>query len=99
MRPRLELLDRPLLERILDEAFQLIQNPGVRVAPYVFELLQAAGARVDNGVAHIPESLARRALNTVPHDFFLYDRQGRPAVHYGDDDVHYDPGSSCLNIL
>jgi len=99
VRPRLELLDRPLLERILDEAFQLIQNPGVRVAPYVFELLQAAGARVDNGVAHIPESLARRALNTVPHDFFLYDRQGRPAVHYGDDDVHYDPGSSCLNIL
>jgi trimethylamine---corrinoid protein Co-methyltransferase len=99
VRPRLELLDQPLVERILNEAFQLIQTPGVRVAPYVFELLRSAGARVETGVAHIPESLARQALSTVPHEFFLYDRQGRPSVHYGGDDVHYDPGSSCLNIL
>ena len=99
MRPRIELLDRPLLNRILEEAFQLIQSPGVRVAPYVFELLQSAGARVENGIAHIPEPLARQALSSVPREFFLYDRLGRPAVHYGGDNVHYDPGSSCLNIL
>ena len=99
MRPKLELLDRTLMERILREAFQLLENPGVRLAPYVFELLATAGARLENGVAHIPEKLARRALASAPHEFFLYDRGGRPAVHYGADDVHFDPGSSCLNIL
>lgn len=99
MRPRIELLDHALVERILDEAFQLIRNPGVRVAPYVFELLQSAGAQVENGVAHIPESLALHALNSVPREFFVLDRGGRPAVHYGGDNVHYDPGSPCLNIL
>ena len=99
MRPKLELLSRELVERILGEAFQLIENPGVRVAPYVFELLASEGARVGDGVAHIPEKLARRALASAPHEFFLYDRAGRPAVHYGADDVHFDPGSSCLNIL
>jgi len=99
MRPKLELLDRPLVERILDEAFQLIRDPGVRVAPYVVDMLRAAGARVEDGVAHIPEALARKALASVPHEFFLYDRSGRPVVHYGGDDVHFDPGSSCLNIL
>lgn len=99
MRQRIELLDHALVERILDEAFQLIRNPGVRVAPYVFELLQSAGAQVENGVAHIPESLARHALRSVPREFFVFDRGGRPAVHYGCDNVHYDPGSSCLNIL
>ncbi len=99
MRPKVELLDKPLIERILGEAFQLIENPGVRIAPYVVELLNAAGARVEGGVAHIPEVLVRKALQSAPHEFFLYDRDGNPAVHYGGDDVHFDPGSSCLNIL
>jgi len=99
VRPKLELLDRPLIDRILAEAFQLINNPGVRVAPAVYELLSSAGLRVENGVAHIPETLARKALASVPREFFLYDRSGKHAVHYGGDDVHFDPGSSCLNIL
>lgn len=99
MRPHLRLLDQPLIDRIEAEAFQLIENPGVRIAPYVYELLVSAGARVENGVAHIPEQLARQALESAPREFCLYDRSGQLAVHYGGDDVHYDPGSSCLNIL
>jgi trimethylamine--corrinoid protein Co-methyltransferase len=99
MRPRIQLLEERLVERILDEAFQLLEIPGIRVAPYAFELLSSSGARVEDGVAHIPEALARKALATVPHEFYLYDRGGRPVVHYGGDDVQYDPGSSCLNIL
>jgi len=99
MRPKLQLLDKPLIERILDEAFQLIEDPGVRVAPYVVDLLHAAGITVKDGVAHIPEALARRLLDLVPRGFCLYDRCGKPAVRYGGDDVHFDPGSSCLNIL
>ena len=85
MRPKLELLDKPLIERILDEAFQLIEDPGVRVAPYVEDLLRAAGITVKDGVAHIPEALARRLLDLVPRGFCLYDRLGKPAVHYGGD--------------
>jgi trimethylamine---corrinoid protein Co-methyltransferase len=99
MRPKLELLDKPLIERILEEAFQLIDDPGVRVAPYVVDLLRSSGISVTDGIAHIPEALARRLLELAPHEFFLYDRSGRPAVRYGGDDVHFDPGSSCLNIL
>jgi len=99
MRPKLELLDKPLIERILEEAFQLIGDPGVRVAPYVEELLRAAGITVKDGVARIPEALARRLLDLAPRGFCLYDRIGKPSVHYGGDAVHFDPGSSCLNIL
>ncbi len=99
MRPKFHLLDTPLIERIIGEAFQLIEDPGVRVAPYVEELLRSAGITVREGVAHIPEALARRILELVPREFYLYDRRGHPAVHYGGHDVHFDPGSSCLNIL
>jgi trimethylamine:corrinoid methyltransferase-like protein len=99
MRPKLELLDQTLVERILKEAFQLIAEPGVRVAPYVFDLLGSAGVPIEDGVARIPEALARHSLELVPREFWLYDREGNAAVHYGGDDVHFDPGSSCLNIL
>jgi trimethylamine--corrinoid protein Co-methyltransferase len=99
MRPKLELLDKPLIERILDEAFQLIEDPGVRVAPYVEDLLRAAGSTVKEGVAHIPEVLARRLVDLVPRGFCLYGRPRENAVHYTGDTVHFGPGSSCLNIL
>lgn len=99
MRPKLQLLDKSLIEPILGEAFQLIEDPGVRVAPYVVDLLRGAGITVKDGVAHIPEALARRLLDLAPRGFCLYDRSGKPAVRYGGDDVHFDPGSSCLNIL
>jgi trimethylamine---corrinoid protein Co-methyltransferase len=99
MRPKFELLDESLIERILEEAFLLIDDPGVRVAPCVVDLLRAAGVTVKDGVAHIPEPLARRLLDLAPRGFSLYDRNGKPSVRYGGDNVHFDPGSSCLNIL
>jgi trimethylamine---corrinoid protein Co-methyltransferase len=100
VKPRFELLDRALIDRILEEAFALLMDPGIKVGtPEAAQLLASAGARVADGIAHIPEPLARRTLQSVPRDFFLYDRAGHPAVHYGGDDVHFDPGSSCLNIL
>ena len=45
MTPQLRLLDSPLLERILGEAFALLMSPGVRVdSPAAVTLLEAAGA-------------------------------------------------------
>ena len=100
MRPRLQLLDKVFIDRILAEAMELLLAPGVRVGSAEgCDLLAGAGAHVDDGVAHLPEPLVRRCLSSVPREFFLYSRDGVPAVHYGGDHVHFDPGSSCLNIL
>lgn len=99
MRPKLQLLDSVTVEQLLAEAFQLLENPGVKVAPIAADLLKAAGARVADGIAHIPELVVRRGLASAPKKFHLYARDGQAAVHYGGDDVHFDPGSSCLNIL
>ena len=35
----------------------------------------------------------------MPREFWLYSRDGQPAVHYGGDAVHFDPGSSGVNVL
>jgi trimethylamine--corrinoid protein Co-methyltransferase len=100
MRPKLELLEPDLVDRVLGEAFELLMNPGVKVQSLeARELLAQAGAAIDGEVAHIPQALARRQLSTVPHEFWLHDRAGNPVVHYGGDDVHFDPGSSGVQIL
>lgn len=100
MRPKLQLLYEGLVARILKEALELLREPGIAIEePEAVELLARAGAHIQGGRASIPESLARRALATAPREFSLYERTGREAVHYSGDDVHFDPGSSCLNIL
>jgi len=100
MRPKLQLLDNQLVTRILDEAFHLLASLGTKVgAPEAIELLGSAGATCENGIARIPKDLVQRALESVPREFFLHDRSGSKVVHYGGDDVHFDPGSSCLKIL
>lgn len=102
MQPTLKLLDRDLLTRILDEAFQLLLEPGVKVqSAEARQLLAGAGAQVDeaNQVARLPEAVVRQALETVPGQFHLYNRAGEPAVQYGGDVVQFDPGSSGVHIL
>ncbi len=100
MRPTIQLLTPALVERILCEAFELLMSPGVRVgcAPVV-DLFRSAGVEVKDGVARIPEPLVRKCLASAPREFYLYNRQGEKAVHYGGDDVHFDPGSCCVQML
>jgi trimethylamine--corrinoid protein Co-methyltransferase len=100
MRPRLELLSPDLVDRVLGEAFELLLKPGLKVqSSEAIELLLGAGATAEGEIVRIPEAVVRRALETVPHSFELYDRAGRAAVHYGGDAVHFDPGSCGVAIL
>jgi trimethylamine--corrinoid protein Co-methyltransferase len=102
MQPKIELLSQELIDRVLDEAFQLMMKPGIKVQyAEARELLASAGCEVDEAseVVRIPESVARKALETVPSQFVLYDREGNPKVKYGGDSVHFDPGSSGVHIL
>ena len=100
MRPTLTLLEPELVDRVLDEAFELLMEPGVRVhEPEAVALLAAAGADVRDGTARIPERVVRDALATVPRSFALHDRAGAPAVRYGEGSVQFDPGSCGVHVL
>jgi len=102
MQPKLELLPNELVQRILDEAFQLLLNPGVKVqSSEARRLLAQAGAQVDeaNEVVKISQAIVEKALDSTPRQFYLYNRDGEPTVHYGGDAVHFDPGSSGVHIL
>jgi trimethylamine--corrinoid protein Co-methyltransferase len=77
-------------------------NPGIQVHnEEAIKLLLEAGVEVDQEtkIAHIPESIARRALETAPSEFYLYDLDGDQVVHYGGDSVQFDPGSAAITVL
>jgi len=102
LRPKLELLNRETIERIAAEAYELLWDPGVRIhSDEALGLLADAGATVDfeARVAQIPAELARQAVESAPSSFYLYAASGEPVVHYGDDDVQFDPGSAAIHIL
>jgi len=102
MRPIFKLLDDELVHKIIDEAFGLLIDPGVRVHnDEALALLTEAGAEVDlaSRIARIPESIVRDALQTAPSEFFLHNSDGEPVVHYGGDRIHFDPGSAAITVL
>jgi trimethylamine--corrinoid protein Co-methyltransferase len=77
-----------------------MQKPGIKVQSSPARvLLINAGATAEGDVLKIPEKIVRKALDTVPAEFHLYDRSGNPQVHYGGDTVQFDPGSSGVHIL
>src|SRR5581483_8802494 len=95
MQPKLELLSKELTDRILDEAFQLMMNPGIKVqSAAARKLLAGAGAQADETTEVVNE-----AVRTVPKTFYLFDRQGNCKVTYGGNNVHFDPGSSGVHVL
>jgi len=101
IRPKLEFLSPDTVKRAIDEAYELLWDPGVRVHyDEGLRLLADAGASVDmqSRVARIPRELAEKAVETAPSSFYLYDFYGEQKVHYGGDDIHYDPGSAAIEI-
>lgn len=102
MRPKFEVLNQETIQKVIDEAVQLLSTPGVIVgSEEAIELLHGSGATIDHnqGIAKIPEELIRQSVETVPNKFQLFDASGSPCVHYSGNNVHFDPGSSGVHIL
>jgi trimethylamine--corrinoid protein Co-methyltransferase len=102
MRPVFKLLDQRTIDQILDEAKQLLKDPGVRVHNReALDLLADAGAKVDleKQVAYIPEEIVERSVASAPKEFHLYDLDGNRAVTYGGNTSQFDPGSAAISIL
>jgi trimethylamine:corrinoid methyltransferase-like protein len=99
---KLNALSDTLVNQIIDEALQLLIDPGVRVHNQeALTLLAEAGAQVnfETNIAFLPENLVRSCLDLTPKEFYLYDLEGKPAVHYGGDSVQFDPGSTAVTVL
>ena len=102
MRPQFRLLDDRLIERILDEAREILAALGMEIHnEAALDLLAAHGAAIDRGAkrARFPGALIDKALATAPASFKLYGSAGEEACDFSGDKVHFTPGSAAINIL
>ncbi len=101
-RPRIELLSRELVEKIVDEGLTLLEKHGVLVEnKEALGLLAGAGAAVEpaSGLVRMGRGLVEACLASTPEVITLYDRTGTKAFAVGGDEVHFDPGSAAVTIL
>lgn len=100
MRPTLTIASPDLLESIIDEARHILGTVGMEVRGQTLrQRLVDAGLPVDaNGRVLFPDLIIDRALAAAPRSFWLYDRDGKPHAHLGEDRVHFVPGSSGLRV-
>jgi trimethylamine--corrinoid protein Co-methyltransferase len=101
MRPRLRVLEEPLIGSIVDEAKRLLAEVGMemRGAELRRRLLDHGLKQTPEGRILFPPDVVERAIASAPRSFTLHDRDGNPHADLGGDRVHFVPGSSGLKIL
>lgn len=102
LRPTLRFLGKDLVERILSEAAEVLSALGVEINnETILSMLSDHGARADRETkrAFFTEDLIKRALETAPRSFKLYDVLGRETHDFSGDNVYFTPGSAAINIL
>jgi trimethylamine--corrinoid protein Co-methyltransferase len=102
MRPILTVLERPLIEQIVDEAFVVLEKSGVFIEdPHALERLKKVGINADSETNRVmfPRDVVQKALKDAPSSLTLHDRDGEPAAVLEGDRVHFVPASSALRVL
>jgi len=102
IRPKLELLSKDLIQKIIEEAYDILEKQGVFIENQeALKLLREAGMKVDESTqrVHITSQLVKDCLFSTPSTIKLYDRAGEKEFIAGEDHVHFDPGSAAVTIL
>ena len=101
-RPLLEMIDKKMVERIIDEAYTILEKVGVLVENEdARKLLRAAGVKIDdsNLTAFIPRGLAEKCVATAPDSISIFDREEELILQLEENNIHFNPGSAALTIL
>ncbi len=84
LRPRLHVVDPEDVAALMEGAFQVLDDTGVRVFhPEALALLGDHGARIDGTLVRIPAQLVEDAIATAPKHMTIYNRLGAPAMELG----------------
>jgi len=101
-RPKLEFLSKELIQKILNEAYYILEKQGVFVENQeALELLKEAGMNIKNSSQRvlITSRLVEDSLSSTPSIIKLYDRTEKNEFIVGKDNIHFDPGSTAITIL
>jgi len=102
LRPKVELLRPELVDKIVGEAFGVLEREGVFVENAdARALFHGAGMAVEEAThrVRIGRRLIEESLAAAPASFSLWDRTGTREFTIGGDEVHFDPGSTAPRLF
>lgn len=101
VRPGVNLLSQNLIERVIDEACDVLEQVGIRIqSEEGLDLLGSGGARVDKHKrqVYITRNMVEAALYSAPSAVNLYGRNGNLAAAIEDDQIHFFPMASGTEV-
>ena len=100
LRPKVQILDEVHKEQIFNEAKQILQTLGVLLEnKEAITLFEKEGFNYDGDRYFIPDDVIDKALQNVPKEIKLFDREGKEHINLSQDNVHFDPGSAAILYL
>lgn len=101
-RPRIQMLSKEMIDRIVDEAFDVLETVGLQFEhPKALALLGEHGQRIDKATerAWLSRDFIEKAIQTAPKSFKIWNVTGDASIEVGGDNVTYDPGSAAIKML
>ena len=102
IKPKIKLLKEELIDKILDEAYYILEKKGVFIEnEEALKLLHDAGAKVDfsSKIVKISRALVEKAIASAPSKIIMYDIDEKNSYIIGGDNVHFNPGSTAITIF
>ena len=100
-KPKIQFLTNDDIKIIHENAIKILEEIGVKIEnENVINLLKENGCDVtQENIVKIPRNLVEKCLSHVPHEFTLYDRDGKPYVVIGYDYSYFNPGSAAIKLF
>ncbi|MBU1650815.1 trimethylamine methyltransferase family protein, partial [bacterium] len=107
LRPKVKIISDDFVERIIVEAFSILEKVGIYIEnPDAYQHLQACGASAagledkEKGIGRLtfPRKMVEDALNTAPSAIQLWNIIGDKCCDLSGDMVNFDPGSAALYL-
>jgi len=98
VQPRITTLNPEQIEQIHNYSLEILFKVGIRIdSPKAMELFSKSdGVRIKENRVFISPELVNWALNNVPSEINIFDRNGRPAFTAGDGQVRFGVGVTNL---
>jgi trimethylamine--corrinoid protein Co-methyltransferase len=101
-RPRLQMVAPELIDRIIDEAFDVLDRTGVMFEnDRALAILAEHGQRIDRESqrARFDRGFVEKAIASAPKRVTLWNVSAGASIDVGGDDVVFDPGSAAIKML
>jgi trimethylamine--corrinoid protein Co-methyltransferase len=101
-RPRVQMISDSFIDRIVEEAFQVLEKLGLQFEnDRACDIFAEHGQKVDKGSQRVwlTRDFIEKGLKSAPRSFRVWNVTGQKSIEVGGDNVTFDPGSAAIKVL